>query len=37
MIDVSQTIENATERDRMKEQIIFKVLDIADPVPTKAS
>ena len=32
MIDVSQTIENPVERDRMKEQIIFKVLDIDAPV-----
>ncbi|MCP5107489.1 MAG: toll/interleukin-1 receptor domain-containing protein [bacterium] len=37
MIDVGQTIEDPVERDRMKEQIIFKVLDIDAPIPSSGA
>ncbi len=32
MIDVAETLKNVDERDRMKQQIIFKVLKITDPL-----
>lgn len=31
MIDVAETIENKEEKDKMKQEIIFKALDIATP------